>query len=70
MITAIDIMRVYFKQMDMCATTDFHASADDRARLNDIASGMRLMAEAVIELIDLDNAVDDYVEREVNHEGV
>lgn len=61
MITANDIYKTYFEAMDYCAA-DTRASETELAKLALIGSGMRIMAQAVIDLINVDEAVDAYVE--------
>ena len=61
MITANDIRKLFFEQVENCLTLD--TRAEQRDKLNLIASGMKQMADATIELIELDKQVDEYVER-------
>lgn len=50
-VTENEIHKLYFEQMEMCVTADTRASADDRAALDLIATGMRIMAQALIDLV-------------------
>ena len=59
MLTMNDVRNKFYELAEECLTVD--TRAEDRDKLNLIMSGMKQMSDAVIELIELDTAVDEEV---------